>query len=351
MHHQAGRRIDDPRGILAAGSGGPGRTGSADPGGRTHSVGVGGEGCASTGRSGYSQEIPVREENLVSEHVESEPPLVRQRSPLYFAQHAPRYQRQELIRDYQQAFGCRLIVMIDSIFDHSVVYFEELLFNASPSEPLHLILWSPGGDGEVAVRLVRSAQARCSELTVLIPDIAKSAATLFALGADRILMGPAADLGPVDPQFQMVPYDLVSAKDIIEAVERALADVADRPDTFPLHAGLLADVNALSVQQARSALDRTDDLVREALLSNPRRSESQADELARRLHEPLIEAPKNHAAIFSAEDAGKHGLPAVACDTSSEQWRRIWQLFTHYYVFFPASVYEGDMASQVQLHR
>lgn len=238
--------------------------------------------------------------------------------------------------------------MIDAIFAYGVQYFEELLFNASPAEPLHVLLWSPGGDGEVAVRLVRSAQARCSELTVIVPDIAKSAATLFALGADNILMGPASDLGPVDPQFQMGEYDLVSAKDIIAAVERALDDVAARPDTYPLHSGLLADVNALRVQQARSALDRTDDLVREALLSNPRRTHAEVDELAQRLHEPLIEAPKDHAAIFSAEDASKHGLPVVRCDPSSDQWRRIWQLWMHYYALFPAQVYEGDMASQVQ---
>lgn len=48
----------------------------------------------------------------------------------------------------------------------------------------------------------------------------------------------------------------MSAKDIIAAVERALDDVAERPDTYPLHSALLADVNALRVQQARSALDR-----------------------------------------------------------------------------------------------
>jgi hypothetical protein len=269
------------------------------------------------------------------------------RSPLYYAQHAQRYQRQQLIRDYQLALDCRLVVMIDAIFAYSVQYFEELLFNASADQPLHLLLWSPGGDGEVAVRLVRSAQARCSELTVIVPDIAKSAATLLALGADKILMGPASDLGPVDPQFRIGEYDLVSAKDIIAAVERALDDVADRPDTFPLHSGLLADVNALRVQQARSSLDRTDDLVREALLSNPRRSEADVAQLAERLHEPLIEAPKDHAAIFSAKDAKKHGLPVAICDPSSDQWQRIWQLWTHYYALFPVGVYESDYASQV----
>jgi hypothetical protein len=135
-----------------------------------------------------------------------------------------------------------------------------------------------------------AAQARCARLTVIVPDYAKSAATLLALGAHEILMGPTSDLRPVDPQFQLSEFDLVSAKDMIAAVERALDDVAERPDTYPLHASLLADVGALKAEQARSALARTDDLVREALSSHPERGSDDVDELVQRLHEPLIEA-------------------------------------------------------------
>jgi len=54
-----------------------------------------------------------------------------------------------------------------------------LLFDCDPNRPLHLLLASPGGDGETAIRMVRSIQARCSELTLIIPDMAKSAATLL----------------------------------------------------------------------------------------------------------------------------------------------------------------------------
>lgn len=228
--------------------------------------------------------------------------------------------------------------MIGPIFGYSVEYFEELLFDASPEQDMHLLLVSPGGDGEVAVRLVRAAQARCRNLTVIVPDYAKSAATLFVLGAHEILMGPTSDLGPVDPQFPLGEYDLVSAKDMIAAVERALDDVADRPDTYPLHSALLADVNALKVEQARSALARTDDLLREALQSNPERSEEDVDDLVKRLHEPLIEAPKDHAAIFGAAYAKRLGLPVTICQPSSDQWKRIWQLWMHYYALAGAGL-------------
>jgi membrane-bound ClpP family serine protease len=46
-----------------------------------------------------------------------------------------------------------------------------------PQQNLHLLLDTPGGDGETAIRVVRSAQARCRELTVIVPNQAKSAGT------------------------------------------------------------------------------------------------------------------------------------------------------------------------------
>ena len=111
--------------------------------------------------------------------------------------------------------------MLDQIFPPNMTLLEELIFDCDPGKPLHVLLSSPGGDGETAIRMVRSMQTRCSELTVLVPDMAKSAATLLCLGADKIMMGPAGDLGPVDPQFQIDGRALASAKEIVAAIDEA----------------------------------------------------------------------------------------------------------------------------------
>jgi ATP-dependent protease ClpP protease subunit len=103
------------------------------------------------------------------------------RSPLFAAENEHRYNRQQLIRQYEAAFECRLAVMVDVVWPHAVTALEETIFDADPQQPLHLILDSPGGDGETAVRLIRSCMARCSELVIVVPDQAKSAATIFAL--------------------------------------------------------------------------------------------------------------------------------------------------------------------------
>lgn len=160
-------------------------------------------------------------------------------------------------------------------------------------------------------------------------------------------MGPASDLGPIDPQFQFPDGSLVAAKDMIAAVDDATKKVQDAPATYPIHAALLSDVSALMVQQARSELLRTGDLLEEALASNPDRTRAQVASLKKKVRVPLIQRPKTHAAIFNVSDAQKVGLPAVAADIAGEQWERIWRLWAKYFSMGPPRVYEGVQASVI----
>ena len=60
------------------------------------------------------------------------------RTPLYEAHHAPRYERQALIRHYQETHSCRLVVMVDHLFSHSVTLFEETLDDACSDNKFQL---------------------------------------------------------------------------------------------------------------------------------------------------------------------------------------------------------------------
>lgn len=270
-------------------------------------------------------------------------------APLLEASQSATRDRQNLIGEYEDRFDCRLIVYIDAIFPPSVTVFEDLIYEANPEQDLHLLLASPGGDGETAVRLARAAQSRCRELTVIVPDAAKSAGTLLAIGAHHILMGPSSDLGPIDPQFYL-NGDLVAAKDIIAAVDDAAERVQNAPDTYPLYASLLSNLTALIVQQARSALDRSEDALLEALQSNPDRSYEEVTALRDQLKDSLITGPRTHGAIFGTKDALEAGLPIVEADLHSEQWQMIWRLWAKYYMLglgsgtFPR-IYEGRNSS------
>lgn len=242
--------------------------------------------------------------------------------------------------------------MVDQIDPMGVTFFAELLHQASPDEDLHLLLWSPGGDGETAVRLARMAQDSCREFLVIVPDIAKSAATILSLAAHKVVMGPTSDLGPIDPQVLIGGRGYVGAKDLIAAVDKALDDVAARPDTFPLHAAMLAGIDQTQVQFARSALARTDELAKQALSSQPDRTTTEVEELLAKVSGELITTPNTHGAVVGAVEAARAGLPVKSLSSSDPWWLEIWNLWTRYFAIAPPfalRVYESAVASQVSV--
>lgn len=274
-------------------------------------------------------------------------------TPLYQARQDPRYQRQALIRDYQDRYQCNLVILIDQIVPDAITLFAEMLFDLDHSRDLHLMLNTPGGDGEVAVRLARMAQEACRRLVILVPDTAKSAGTVLALAAHELIMGPTSDLGPIDPQILLPDRGFVSAKDLIAAVEATITTVAERPTTLPIQAAMLAGIDSTVLQFARSALARTNDLAHQAITSNPDRSSTDIARLCDAVVQPLIELPHSHQAVVGAPEARQIGLPVTTPSSHDPHWRDIWQIWSHYFALSsPAliSAYESARASHVRVH-
>jgi len=69
------------------------------------------------------------------------------------------------------------------------------------SSAVDVLIHSTGGDGLAAWKIMSELRERFETVSVLVPFMAFSAATLFALGADEIVMHPHASLGPIDPQI------------------------------------------------------------------------------------------------------------------------------------------------------
>lgn len=158
---------------------------------------------------------------------------------------------------------------------------EDIPYDSHSDKDLHVLLSSPGGDGETAVRMARVLHAHAKELTIIVPDMAKSAATILCLGADHILMVPAGDLSPIDSQMILPDRKGISnAKEIAAAVNETECRVNANPNSFTLFASLLSDVSRLMVESARNALDRSDALMYEALSAVSSRDKAAVDKLA-----------------------------------------------------------------------
>lgn len=75
------------------------------------------------------------------------------------------------------------------------------------AEKVDVLVHSTGGDALTAWKLMSILRERFENVAVLVPFMSFSAATLFALGADEIVMHPHASLGPIDPQISIPQPD------------------------------------------------------------------------------------------------------------------------------------------------
>lgn len=112
----------------------------------------------------------------------------------------------------------------------------DLIQDASPKDcEIDVWLHSPGGDANAAYKLSLGLRSRCRKLRVAIPDYAKSAATLFALGCDEIYMDKDSELGPLDVQIEHPDREGVTVSGL--DVAKALGFIADLACQYIIKAG------------------------------------------------------------------------------------------------------------------
>jgi len=87
-------------------------------------------------------------------------------------------------------------------------------------KPLEILLNSTGGNVYSAYKIVQVIRSETNAVTIVVPLMAKSAATLMALSADTIVMGPQSELGPLDlPVEHPTAAVSISSLDAVQAVE------------------------------------------------------------------------------------------------------------------------------------
>ena len=82
--------------------------------------------------------------------------------------------------------------------DYVLVPLYKQLCSIGKTERIDLFLNSYGGAVDTPYKIVNLIREFCDNFSVIIPFVAKSAATMVAIGADEIVMGPISELGPID---------------------------------------------------------------------------------------------------------------------------------------------------------
>ena len=194
-------------------------------------------------------------------------------------------------------------------------------------------LWlnSPGGSARSAYKIALLLRSIACRVRVVIPDYAKSAATLLSLVADEIYMGPAAELGPLDVQldYEKNPGMRVSALDrignlnqITEAAREIVLGLGGevryktrlgRAETVSVMADLASSLLKPLVSQVDpTILHQSNRMLKEAADYGKRLMLTREDcprELAMSLPERLTKDYPTHGYAISLDEAAELGLP------------------------------------------
>ena len=113
--------------------------------------------------------------------------------------------------------------------------FDEMTRNLT-GRALDVLLHSPGGSAEATESIVHLLRARFDNIRFIVPSMAKSAATMLAMSGDQVVMDEISELGPTDPQMQLVrdgqPISS-PAQAIVDLFRRAQDEVNRDPSALP----------------------------------------------------------------------------------------------------------------------
>jgi len=198
------------------------------------------------------------------------------------------------------------------------------------TKKIDLILHSYGGAVDTPYKVVTLIREFCDEFAVIVPFVAKSAASMLVLGADEVVMGPISELGPVDPLVThpvykdiLVPVQAVwhcldyLQRSIISSAEPEVASFMITPLLNKLDPWLIGDYEKTikaSRQYAKTLLSKY------MLKDNPERVQS--------VMQALTEGYFSHGYPIGRREAKELGIQVT--EAHGELWDLIWKLYLGY---------------------
>lgn len=222
--------------------------------------------------------------------------------------------------------------------------FETVLNSVSGAEQINVLLHSPGGDGTIVEKMVDMCRSHLSgnnrKLRVIVPNIAKSAATVMALGSDTIVMGYCSELGPIDPQVRIVvsgATQQISALAFVESRDNLMKGIKDAIKDKTPTVGLLQQLAGLNIPFTQE-MDHQIDFAKKTAarllekymlmpsFPNKKIRARKANEIAEKLLSKQLFPV--HGQFIDGETAKRElELNVEVLDKDDELWKLVWEYY------------------------
>lgn len=159
-----------------------------------------------------------------------------------------RLQLNQYLENIETAFDADAVTFMSAILPGIEFDFITALELFTQKRPrLAIILDTVGGIVEIVERMVIASRHHYAEIYFIIPDRAMSAGTVFAMSGDKIFMGYASCLGPIDPQIEK-DGKLVPALSYLNQFER----LCKKAESGQLNTAEFALLNKLDLGELHS---------------------------------------------------------------------------------------------------
>jgi len=254
--------------------------------------------------------------------------------------------RKDLIGKLEAKLETKLLVYVTAdtaivqgqISEDAVLPMFEHLRAIGKQRKLTLYLYSQGGQMETPWKIISMLREFCDELHVVVPYKAYSAATMIAIGTDKILMTRKSELGPIDPALQVNPLAAGKGAGGLMLPDLGVEDIAAYL-TFIRERAKLTDQAAVA-----SAINALASHLTPTLLGRLERIYSHIRLVARNLlalHKPPLDASRIssitealtekmyvHGHGIGRAAATEIGLDVVSLDQATEDL--VWSLYEEY---------------------
>lgn len=223
----------------------------------------------------------------------------------------------------------RFPVMIE---DQDAVMIEEVLQNTNiNNNGLVLIINSPGGSGLAAERIINVCRAYSSnKFEVIVPNMAKSAATMICLGSYKIMMSKTSELGPIDPQIALSDGKVtkrLSIHSIIRSYDELFNGAVNTKGKLEPFLQQLSRYDSRDIEEFKRAMELSESIAVRYLINGMMDGKSE-DDIKKKIKTFLSPLEtKSHGRPIFIDEAKTCELKIEEIDLKSELWQLVWELY------------------------
>lgn len=217
-------------------------------------------------------------------------------------------------------------VMIE---DSDADILEGILQRMDLSKGLALIINSPGGDGLTSERIIRACRSysETGEYSAIVPNKAKSAATMVCFGSSEIVMGPTSELGPIDPQIVINDQTVGSVYNVIKSYEDLFTRAIACEGHLEPYLQQLSNYDEKEIAEYKMLLSLSEDIAIKTLANGMMKGANE-DEIKSKIKIFLTpEQTKTHGRPIYRDEARSCGLNINQLTPTDDRWKSIYELY------------------------